>query len=89
MAWTPVAKPVGTNYTNVNPAGKSQYDQSDIAYDDSSIFYDGVNLSAWIGIAKPVGQGYGEYQWQQMVFQWQNASQDWSNDDWTKVNKPI
>lgn len=53
MSWTNVAKPVGPTYTNVNPAGKEQYDQADILYDDSDTFYDGYNPAAWTDVSKP------------------------------------
>jgi len=53
MAWTPVVKPVGPTYTNVNPIGKEQYDQFDITYDSSTTFYDGVDPSQWTDVNKP------------------------------------
>ena len=53
MSWTPIAKPNSTPYTNVNPTGKEQYDQSSITYDDPTVFYDGVNMSMWTDVAKP------------------------------------
>lgn len=54
MAWTNIAKPASSSYMNVNPQGKEQYDQSTLTYDDVSTFYDGVDLSQWTNIAKPV-----------------------------------
>lgn len=51
--WTPIAKPTGTPYSNVNPQGREEYDQSDIVYDSSSVFYDGVNPTAYTSVAKP------------------------------------
>ena len=53
MAFTKVTKPTTRNWTNTNPAGRTQYDQSNITYDDSSMFYDGLNPNAWTGITKP------------------------------------
>lgn len=53
MVWTPVAKPTGTTYTNLNPMGKEQYDQSDITYDSATTYYDGVNMSQWTDVSKP------------------------------------
>lgn len=55
MTWTPVAKPTTRNYTNVNPLGKEQYDESSITYDMSTVYYDGVNMNAWTKVAKPTG----------------------------------
>lgn len=52
--WTNVPKPTGRPYTNVNPDGKTQYDQSNVTYDDPNVFYDGVNLFAWTEVAKPL-----------------------------------
>lgn len=53
MSWTTVPKPTGTNYTNVNPVGKEQYDQPSIMYNDPNVFYDGVNQNQWTDVAKP------------------------------------
>ena len=58
MAWTPVPKPSAQSYTNVNPMGKEQYDQPDIAYDSSTTYYDGVNPSQWTSVSKPVGPSW-------------------------------
>lgn len=84
MAWTPVAKPTGTNYTNVNPAGKTQYDQSDIEYDDSSMFYDGVNPTQWTDVTKP---SY-TLAWNDLSVAFQDYNSPWGSNSWTHVNKP-
>lgn len=55
MTYTFVPKPTTRNYTNTNPQGKEQYDQVSILYDDPNIFYDGVNMSQYTKVAKPVG----------------------------------
>lgn len=54
MAWNNVSKPSVIGYTNVNPRGKEEYDQADIAYDDSNSYYDGVNPNQWTDVSKPV-----------------------------------
>lgn len=56
MSWTSVAKPGAQTYTNVNPSGKEQYDQSSLTYDESSVFYDGGNPSQWTDVNKPGAQ---------------------------------
>lgn len=53
MAWTSVNKPTGTNYTNLNPVGKEQYDQADITYDSATTYYDGANPGQYTNVAKP------------------------------------
>lgn len=53
MSWTKVNKPTSGTYTNVNPLGKTQYDQSNIDYDSATMFYDGVNPNQWTDISKP------------------------------------
>lgn len=58
MAYTKIPKPGATPYTNINTIGKQQYDQADIAYDDSSVFYDGINVGAYTKLAKPVTASY-------------------------------
>lgn len=51
--WTNVQKPTSSTYSYVNPQGKEQYDQSDITYDDATVFYDGTNPMAYTNISKP------------------------------------
>lgn len=53
--WTSIPKPTGTPYTWINPSGRQTYDDSDVLYDDPNVFYDGVDMSAWTDIPKPVG----------------------------------
>jgi len=53
MAWTTVAKPGAQTYTNSNPVGKEQYDQSSLTYDDANTYYDGVNPNQYTMVAKP------------------------------------
>lgn len=86
--WTNIPKPTGLTYTNVNPMGKEQYDQVDITYDDSNVFYDGINPNQWTDVAKPIG-GY-DVPWSDMGMVWSEASQSWeSSNPWIKVSKPI
>ena len=58
MSYTKVAKPTSPTYTNQNSAGKEQYDQVSLTYDDSSIFYDGVNQALYTSVSKPVTPTY-------------------------------
>ena len=53
MSWTNISKPNTSNYTNVNPQGKEQYNQADITYDSASTYYDGINPNQWSDISKP------------------------------------
>lgn len=56
--YTNLTKPTGTSYTNSNPAGKIDYDQFDIAYDDASMYYDGINPNMYTDVTKPNGTSY-------------------------------
>lgn len=47
VTYTNVSKPSSTPYSNANARGKEQYDQSNLIYDDTTAFYDGVNLMAY------------------------------------------
>lgn len=54
-SYTYIPKPTGANYTDVNAVGKQQYDQATLTYDDSSTFYDGIDIFAYTNVAKPTG----------------------------------
>ena len=58
MTYTKIPKPTSTTYTNVNPLGKQSYDESDIIYDSTTVFYDGVNVNAYTKVAKPATSSY-------------------------------
>ena len=53
MTWTNTVKPTTSGWTNINPAGRTQYDQPDIAYDDPNMFYDGISPNSWTHLTKP------------------------------------
>lgn len=90
--WTFIPKPTGTPYINVNPQGKEQYDQANISYDEQSVFYDGINTTAWTSVPKPAsgavsfaaGIGNG------LLIPLTHSSVITIPDtSWTKVPKPI
>lgn len=56
--YTNIPKPTTTDYSNVNGVGREQYDQPDIEYDASNVFYDGTNPSQYTNITKPSGTVY-------------------------------
>jgi hypothetical protein len=56
--YTNVAKPTSSTYSMLNPMGKEQYDQPDIIYDSSIVYYDGVVPNAYTNLAKPVSSVY-------------------------------
>lgn len=51
--WINVPKPNTSNYTNTNPQGREQYNQSDITYDSATTYYDGINPNQWSDVTKP------------------------------------
>ena len=53
-----INKPSGTDYTNQNTVGKEQYDQSSIEYDDTGVFYDGMDESLYTNVSKPSATTY-------------------------------
>lgn len=57
-AYTYPAKPSAGIYTDLNAVGKQQYDQADIMFDDPNVFYDGVDMTAYTNLTKPVGTPY-------------------------------
>lgn len=59
MIYTNVPKPGAQGYTNANNfAGKQQYDESDIVYDQTNVFYDSVDINQYTGVNKPTTQIY-------------------------------
>lgn len=82
--WSNIPKPTASNYTNVNPQGKTQYDQVDITYDDPNMFYDGLDVNMWTDIGKP-STGLT---WNDLVIAWQNYNSPWGSPEWTNINKP-
>lgn len=87
--YTFVPKPTGRSYTTVNPAGKEQYDQSSLTYDDINTFYDGVNMNQWTDIPKPsnkmsspAGIATG------LIMPPTRANSSITIDPWTYVPKP-
>lgn len=56
--YTYVAKPTSSVYSYSNPQGRQQYDQGDITYDDSNVFYDSIDQSAYTSVAKPTSSTY-------------------------------
>lgn len=57
-SYTNISKPANTSYTPVNFAGKQQYDQANLTYDDASTFYDGLNPNQYTNLSKPTGTSY-------------------------------
>lgn len=57
-AYTNIAKPNATTYTDLNPQGREQFDDIVIAYDDAGIFYDGTDENAYTALSKPTGATY-------------------------------
>lgn len=51
--WTNLPKPTNSNWASSNPIGRTQYDQSNIIYDDPNVFYDGYNPNTWTDLNKP------------------------------------
>lgn len=93
MTWTLVTKPTGRPYTNINADGKTQYDQSNIIYDDPNMFYDGTNYNAWTDVAKPTGESttlltVGIANGLLMPLT-RSSVASISISDWTMINKPI
>ena len=58
MAYTNVAKPTNTSYTNVNTQGLQNYDDSAVSYDDSLVYYDGINPNMYTNVAKQSSTTY-------------------------------
>lgn len=89
MAWNNVSKPTTSGWTNLNPAGRTQYDQADITYDDSAVFYDGADPSFWTMVTKPTngrlivpGMATG-------IIGPPTYSRQYDASPWVKIPKPI
>ena len=84
MSWTNISKPTGSSYTRVNPVGRENYDQSDITFDSTTVFYDGVNQAAYTNVLKPIT---GDT-WAQAIYTWASATRPWQSPSWNLLNKP-
>jgi len=56
--YTNVSKPTGAPYTNVNSSGREGFDDTNVSFDSSSTFFDGINDSVYIDISKPTSSTY-------------------------------
>ena len=88
MTFTPVTKPTTQGWTSTNPAGRTQYDQ-DITYDDSTIFYDGIDPSFWNMVAKPTGGRLITPGMATGLITPPTYSRQYDASRWVKVQKPI
>lgn len=57
-AYTRINKPTDATYTSVNEEGKQVYDQYDVKYDESTVYYDGVNPNAYTSVSRPNDSTY-------------------------------
>ena len=58
-SYTNIAKPTLPTYTGVHATqGLQIYDQADLAYDDTSVYYDSVNPSQYTDVSKPSSTVY-------------------------------
>ena len=83
MPWVSISKPTGSSYTRVTPVGRENYDQSDVTYDSSLVFYDGVNQAAWTDVSKPLNPTWATIQGTWAAYQY-----TWDESNFTKVSKP-
>lgn len=52
--YTNIPKPTDSTWNPIITKGQEQYDQSNIFYDDTAVFYDGINIADWTNVLKPV-----------------------------------
>lgn len=57
MSYTKVSKPSAGGYTNLNKGDDAFFDSVDDDFDSASVFFDGINQSAWTDVAKPASPG--------------------------------
>ena len=84
MAWTNISKPSANSWTRTNPQGREQYDDPSVAYDDSGVFYDGVNQAQWTDVTTPSGPT-----WNTIVGTWNAYTGTWDEAQWSKTAKPV
>ena len=89
MAWQNISKPTTSGWTNLNPSGRTQYDQSNITYDDASIFYDGYDPNLWNKVTKPTNAFLVEPGTATGLITPPTYSEQFEASGWTKVPKPI
>lgn len=81
--WSNVQKPTGDSFVRVKN-GFPLYDDTVVAYDDQSYYFDGENPDAWGEIGKPT---FGLL-WNQATFTWDSANRQWVDNSYTRISKP-
>lgn len=84
MSWITIAKPASESWIRHNPAGKEQYDESDITYDDVNVFYDSANHNMWTNVSKPNTL----LTWDEATYPWDDAESIWGSPTWVMIPKP-
>lgn len=93
MSWANATGSWGAvDYIYVNTTGRQTYDEPLLAYDDSTTFYDGVDMSAWTSVAKPTGTGssiMAGYSKGLLIPLTVSSVVTISDTSWIMINKPI
>lgn len=80
-----IPKPTGAPYTRVRN-GYPLYDDSTVAYDSSSSYFDGDSPQAYTNIAKPLNDSAT---WDTITTTWNTETRKWNDtDSYLNVNKP-
>lgn len=86
--WTEISKPTGTNYTDVNPAGKASFNDGGLFFDDSSVNFNATAIP-WTNIPNPIlptifvpGMTLG------LLIPLTESRTTQTKDSWTRINKP-
>ena len=53
-----IDKPTDATYTGVYASGRQIYDDPLVSYDDSAVYYDGVDENAYTNLSKPIDSIY-------------------------------
>ena len=88
MAFIKISKPTTRSWANTNPSGRTQYDQSDITYDDANTFWDGIDPNFWNKVTKPTNNFLIVPGMATGIIGPPTYSKQYDASNWIKVSKP-
>lgn len=89
MSWTLIQKPTDATWTAISTQGRQTYDEATVSYDDPLVFYDSVDMDAWMEIPKPSnGTTVGGGMTMGLIIPLTRPTGTTPTEPWTYIPKP-